>query len=322
MTDDAAGLKRRRVDDDDADGEVDGVGAAGAGAGAGGSSASSAAGAGAGSSSAKSGKRASDAIAADAGRILAKVRDMVTKMKKEAMTAEKPKTLAELGIVNVTEVRESSTDDVLDEIEKALLSIASTILAGEGFSYDVPTRNSSNVQYIPELDRIVLQVRFGGHSDCTRQHASTPPCCRSAAASSSMLSWSPPVCLQSKTSQRPFTNVSSVRKATIMTRVMQLIFDVLRKASDVPWYPRPWSVTAPLPVLLRLLGTTPTAGGITLIGLRLTRHRCTPTPSPRGFTFSSHSHHHIGANPPHPRPIPFTDNYSPAGCLAVCRAST
>lgn len=38
---------------------------------------------------------------------------------------------------------------------------------------------------------------------------------------------------QDKTSSRPFTNVSSVRKATIMTRVMQLIFDVLRKGIHV-----------------------------------------------------------------------------------------
>ncbi|KAK8951891.1 DNA topoisomerase 6 subunit A [Platanthera zijinensis] len=76
--------------------------------------------------------------------------------------------------------------------EACLLSFdaAFSILSGSGFSFDVPSRSSSNQLYVPELDRIVLRE---------------------------------------KTSSRPFASLSTVRKATITARVLSLIHAVLRR---------------------------------------------------------------------------------------------
>jgi len=43
-----------------------------------------------------------------------------------------------------------------DGIEAALADVTSSILSGEGFAYEVPSRGSGNQKYIPQLDRIVL----------------------------------------------------------------------------------------------------------------------------------------------------------------------
>lgn len=81
-----------------------------------------------------------------------------------------------------------------DGIETLLGGVTASILEGAGFAYDVPSRTGANQRYVPEVDRIVLM---------------------------------------DKTSSRPFTSVAAVRKATIMTRVTQLIYDVLRKGIHV-----------------------------------------------------------------------------------------
>ena len=98
---------------------------------------------------------------------------------------------SELGIPGVREVAEMTPDQIMDGIERVLFSVAvsslasfhfsnplrrctlgrylgypatgsfllqSSILDGEGFSYDVPSRTSGNQIYIAELDRIALQV--------------------------------------------------------------------------------------------------------------------------------------------------------------------
>ena len=98
------------------------------------------------------------------------------------------------GVGGVRAVREQGADAVLGEIECALLKVARSVLAGEGFAYDVPTRSAANSVYIDELNRIVMQ---------------------------------------SRTTSRSFTTVAQTRKAAIMTRVMQLLFDVLRKGIHV-----------------------------------------------------------------------------------------
>jgi meiotic recombination protein SPO11 len=58
-----------------------------------------------------------------------------------------------------------------DGIEAVIFSITSTIMSGDAFSLDVPSRNSANQMYIPELDRIVLKDKV-----CTRK-VSGPPLC-------------------------------------------------------------------------------------------------------------------------------------------------
>ena len=132
-----------------------------------------------------------DTVAVDAGSVLRKVRAMVASMRSDTSAQ---KTLADLGVVGVHEVAELTINDVLDRIEELLCGVASTVLAGEGFSYAVPSRAAGNQEYIPELDRIVLRAKAG---------------------------------------IRQFASVASVRKATIMTRVLQLIYDVVRKGIHV-----------------------------------------------------------------------------------------
>jgi hypothetical protein len=99
-------------------------------------------------------------------------------------------TLEDLGIGDVTEVRELPPPDVLASIEGVFAEAADSIMSGQSFSFMVPNRASSNQLYVPELDRIVLKA---------------------------------------KTSSRSFNSTSQVRKTTIMTRVMEMLHQVLRR---------------------------------------------------------------------------------------------
>jgi len=99
-------------------------------------------------------------------------------------------TLQSLGITNVTEVRERDPAAVMRAIEEIFADAADSILRGGGLRYEVPNRTASNQLYVPELDRIVLQ---------------------------------------SKTSTRSFESTAQVRKTVIMTRVMEMLHQVLRR---------------------------------------------------------------------------------------------
>lgn len=66
---------------------------------------------------------------------------------------------------------DKSSDAVLDEIEAAIYQVASSIMAGNGFAYDIPSRAKGNQLYVPELDRIVLK-----DSTSKRPFASTQQC--------------------------------------------------------------------------------------------------------------------------------------------------
>lgn len=135
------------------------------------------------------------APAPDVERVLKRVRDLVqATLAKEGAAAARPKTLAELGIEGMREVTEKAPDDIMACISETILHAVSTIMRDEGFAFDVPARTATNQVYVPELDRIVLK---------------------------------------DKTSSRAFTSVSSVRKTTIMLRVMQLLYDVLSKGIHV-----------------------------------------------------------------------------------------
>lgn len=69
------------------------------------------------------------------------------------------------------QVVDKDSDAVLDEIEAAIYQVASSILAGSGFAYDIPSRAKGNQLYVPELDRIVLK-----DSTSKRPFASTQQC--------------------------------------------------------------------------------------------------------------------------------------------------
>ncbi|KAL6519396.1 DNA topoisomerase 6 subunit A [Orobanche gracilis] len=117
----------------------------------------------------------------------------LTNLKSSAATSSASKSLA-LSDLNLStafrEVSDLPLSSVQSAIESLALSFAHSILAGNGFSFSVPSRAAANQLYVPELDRIVLK---------------------------------------DKSSDRPFANVSSVRKATITTRIIQLIHQLCLK---------------------------------------------------------------------------------------------
>ncbi|GFQ03877.1 DNA topoisomerase 6 subunit a [Phtheirospermum japonicum] len=114
-------------------------------------------------------------------------------LKSDAASSSSAKTLA-LSDLNLStacrEVSDLPLSSVQSNIESLALTLAHSILAGNGFSFSVPSRAAANQLYVPELDRIVLK---------------------------------------DKSSARPFANVSSVRKATITTRIIQLIHQLCLK---------------------------------------------------------------------------------------------
>ena len=74
------------------------------------------------------------------------------------MNKPKPSiSLASLGLAEITEALEMEDEEVGFHIESEMIKIASTILKGQGFTFEIPSRSSSNQLYVPELDRIVLR---------------------------------------------------------------------------------------------------------------------------------------------------------------------
>jgi meiotic recombination protein SPO11 len=107
-----------------------------------------------------------------------------------ASASEKIITLADLNLPAAYEVKDLGAEAVMGKIEDIVMRCVKTIMAGEGFTFTIPTRTESNQLYVPELDRIVLK---------------------------------------DKTSQRAFMNGTQVRKTTIMTKVVQLVYEILQK---------------------------------------------------------------------------------------------
>ncbi|XWS66953.1 hypothetical protein CRYUN_Cryun05aG0244400 [Craigia yunnanensis] len=100
-------------------------------------------------------------------------------------STSKPLTLADLSLSSTCrEVSDLSLSSVQSAIECLVLQLTHQILSGQGFSFTVPSRSSSNQLYVPELDRIVLK---------------------------------------NKSTVLPFTHISSVRKTTITAKILSLI---------------------------------------------------------------------------------------------------
>lgn len=94
-------------------------------------------------------------------------------------------TIQELNLPDkIRQVVEMEDETVKAEIELMMLNMAGSILAGNGYSFDVPLRSSANQLYIKELDRIVLKAAV---------------------------------------QERPFGNIKTVRKTAIMTRVLEFV---------------------------------------------------------------------------------------------------
>lgn len=93
-----------------------------------------------------------------------------------------------------TQVADLEDGAVVDAVEAALLAVARRVVAGHGFAYTVPSRAASNQLYVPHLDRIVL-----------KENAVV----------------------------RAFGDLKSVQKATVMTRVLQLVHEICAKGIHV-----------------------------------------------------------------------------------------
>lgn len=106
-------------------------------------------------------------------------------------SSSKTLTLADLSLAaSCREVADLSLSSVQTTIEDLILKLCHSILAGEGFAFSVPSRSAANQLYVPELDRIVLK---------------------------------------DKSSLRPFASVSTVRKTTVTTRILQLVHQLCLK---------------------------------------------------------------------------------------------
>ncbi|KAK9914800.1 hypothetical protein WJX75_000737 [Coccomyxa subellipsoidea] len=127
-----------------------------------------------------------------AQEVLQHVRKLTKLIEREPRIA---KSLAALDLPQACrEVVDKDASAVLDEIEAAIYMVASSILRGEGFSYDIPSRAKGNQLYVPELDRIVLKDSM---------------------------------------SQRPFASTSTCRKAVFTTRVLGLVHELCMKQIHV-----------------------------------------------------------------------------------------
>jgi meiotic recombination protein SPO11 len=92
------------------------------------------------------------------------------------------------------QVKSLDEDRVAENIERIMVEIAQSVADGKGFAFDVPSRNVGNQLYVPELDRIVLK---------------------------------------DKSTIREFASVKHSRKVAIMTRILQLIYELCAKRIHV-----------------------------------------------------------------------------------------
>merc|ERR1719409_359543 len=116
----------------------------------------------------------------------------------EAAVKRQPEVRKTLADLNLTEAYREVVDlpgrEVAAAIEQVMVAVAKNVLDGEGFTYALPSRGANDQVYLEQLDRIVLKDK----------HALTS-----------------------------FSNTSSVRKVTILTRVMQLVHGVLSRGIHV-----------------------------------------------------------------------------------------
>jgi len=133
-------------------------------------------------------KRKTVQLAKDADQVLKRcrrLREKLIQQEKFASAEERSSEERPAGVPSsIVEVAELSGSEVLDGMENIAIGIAQQVLSKKGFSFDIPSRASSNQIYVKEWDRIVL----GG-----------------------------------KRSTRSFLNVKESRKSAITLRVLQLL---------------------------------------------------------------------------------------------------
>jgi len=99
--------------------------------------------------------------------ILARVDVLEDDLKSETTRV---KTLKELNLpFSCREVIDKDADSVLSEIETAVLSIAQSILAGDGFTYSLPSRSKTNQLYVPGTYELIFCTLWITASSCAHR---------------------------------------------------------------------------------------------------------------------------------------------------------
>ena len=117
---------------------------------------------------------------------------------KEIISETEGKSLEEiLGHNDFKEVKIMPEKEVLSEIEQIFVRAAFSILQGKGLQYTLPSRSKGNQKYVPEVNRLVLRT-----------------------TAETMMN-------------RNFAHVSESQKTAIMTRVLDLVYHVLKQGIHV-----------------------------------------------------------------------------------------
>jgi len=146
-----------------------------------------------------SGRRRAPELTGEKGhkrlKSLAEVLAPVDALARALEQAAPPRSLADLALsASCREVADLPAAKVVESIERAVYAVARSIMAGRGFRYAVPSRGNANQLYVPELDRIVLKEGA---------------------------------------TERDFADQRQVHKATITTRILQLLHEVCTKGIHV-----------------------------------------------------------------------------------------
>lgn len=127
-------------------------------------------------------------------KVVAQDVDTVLKEVRRVRSQQSVKPKEEVDLTGVRVVSEMTAQEVTLSIEELFVLAAESIMKGESFKFEVPSRSASNQAYIPALDRVVLKAN---------------------------------------TSERSFANVSQSRKTAVMARVLSLVHEVVGKGIHV-----------------------------------------------------------------------------------------
>ncbi|CAL8165043.1 unnamed protein product [Prunus armeniaca] len=91
-------------------------------------------------------------------------------------SSSKTITLADLAVGSTCrEVSDLDLPCIPSKIELQMLKVIKSILDGNGFAFEVPSRAAANQLYVPELDRIMLKDKTSLRRPQGHHHSSSSP---------------------------------------------------------------------------------------------------------------------------------------------------
>ena len=113
-----------------------------------------------------------------------------------------------------------SDSEVVGKIQEIMLRIAQSIMAGNGYSFDVPSRGSTN--------QVCVHICFLGSNEKSREMLK-----KEFLLLQIYIPELDRIVLKDKLSTRHFSSTSTVRKVTIMTRILQLVHQICSRGIHV-----------------------------------------------------------------------------------------